>query len=112
MRLNQFLFVCTANMLRSPTGEHVARRLGFTADSAGTESFAVRRLTKEAIDRAQRIWCMEQHHADAVIELSPNRADAVTCLNIPDDFNYCDRMLIETFEKLLEPYARVYYPRR
>lgn len=28
-----YLFVCSANMLRSPTAEHVARSMGYLADS-------------------------------------------------------------------------------
>lgn len=93
---NRFLFVCTANMLRSPTCEHVARTLGFSADSAGTDPCAVRPLTKEAVERAQEIICMETRHAAIVTLLLPlERQEGVKVWNIPDNYDYCDPDLIK-----------------
>lgn len=106
--MNHFLFVCSVNMLRSPTAEHVARRMGYIADSAGTDDVAVRPLTKEAIDRAERIVCMEPHHVRKVLELMPSHQwTAVECWDIPDDYDYCDPTLVAIIERRLTQSAGV-----
>ena len=103
-----YFFVCSANKLRSPTAEHVARRMGYTADSAGAvEQWAIRPLTIAAILRAKRIVCMEQFHLDIVAEhvkrelgrpawlrLQPR----TECWDIPDDYDYCQPELIKLIE--------------
>lgn len=100
--LNAFLFVCSYNKGRSPTCEHVARLKGFLADSAGSESVAVRILTLEAIERAEAIVCMEECHEQAVLHLAPHRKDDVQIWHIPDVYGYCAPELI----KLVEAYLR------
>jgi len=91
---NDYLFVCSANWLRSPTAEHLARLRGWAADSAGTYPEAVRRLTAEAIQRARRIVCMEPKHADAVRQLHWSADERIEVWNIPDRFDYCDPELV------------------
>lgn len=110
--MNAYLFVCSANMLRSPTAEHVARSMGFSADSAGAvPEWAVRPLTVEAIQRAEHIVCMERSHADAVLKLVPDCV--VQVWNIPDDFDYCSPELVAMIRKRLETRVPVEaYPSR
>ena len=95
--MNHYLFVCSVNMCRSPTAEHVSRLLGYSADSAGTAFHhnPVRPLTVEAIERAEHIVCMEQDHADVVTAMCPDAADRVQVWCIPDNYNYCDGKLID-----------------
>lgn len=101
--MNAYLFVCSANMLRSPTAEHVARSMGFSADSVGAvPEWAVRPLTLEAIQRAEHVVCMEQRHADAVLAMDPTCGPRVQVWNIPDDFDYCAPELVEMLRKRLE----------
>ena len=103
--MNAFLFVCSANMLRSPTAEHVARSMGYSADSAGSVPHysPIRPLTLEAIERAEKIVCMEPHHAKAVYAVAPHRADDVEVWHIPDDFDYCDAELVKMIQDKLPP---------
>lgn len=102
--MNDFLFVCQENRLRSPTCEHVARMMGYSADSAGTSATAVRPLTLTAIMRAQVIVCMQPFHAAYVRELcaggySPTE---LRVWNIPDDYNYCEPGLVDIIKHNLE----------
>lgn len=99
-----FLFVCNANMNRSATGEHVARSLGFIADSVGSrpDLLVGRPLTKEAIEACQRIACMENHHREAVLKLAPDRGSDIDVLQIPDAFGYGNPELV----RLLTAYVR------
>lgn len=110
--MNSYLFVCSANMLRSPTAEHVARSMGYSADSAGSEpSYSpIRPLTVEAIDRAENIVCMEQRHADAVLALRPEAAGRIQVWNVPDDFDYCHPELMAWIKRCLP--SRTYEPMR
>lgn len=101
---NDYLFVCTANYLRSPTAEHVARMAGYAADSAGIDpGCAVRPLTGDAIDRADKIVCMDWQHAARVHELRPGRTADVQVWNIPDDYNYCADELVAILRSKLPP---------
>jgi predicted protein tyrosine phosphatase len=101
--MNDYLFVCTVNMLRSPTAEHVARMMGHSADSAGTDAIAVRPLTLEAIERAERIVCMDSDHATKVLDLAPHRGPDVDIWHIPDDFDYCQPALVDAIRARLSP---------
>lgn len=92
--MNSYLFVCSVNMLRSPTAEHVARSLGYAADSAGTDPSAVRPLTLEAIERAGRIVCMQWEHTYPVLRLAPHRSEDIDVWHIPDDYDYCAPELV------------------
>lgn len=106
-----FLFLCSANMSRSPTAEYVARRHGFRASSAGTTSHAVRPLNEREIMCARTIVCMEQEHADALllyVERTlghvPELAPRMRVWGIKDDYGYCDPPLINECERLLAPF--------
>jgi len=96
-----YLFICSHNMGRSPTAEHVARTIGLTADSAGTDLGAIRRLTVEQIVQADRIVCMEERHAQVVARIVPKRAKDIEVWNIPDNFSYCQPELVDTIKTLL-----------
>lgn len=100
-----YLFVCSANLQRSPTAEHVARMMGYRALSAGSVPYynPVQRLTPELIAGAEHIVCMEAHHAEAVHALSPPHVIAlIEVWDIPDDFQYCDPQLITLFTELIK----------
>jgi predicted protein tyrosine phosphatase len=61
MRKTKLLFVCTGNRDRSPTAEELFRdSKEYEARSAGTSVFAVRRVTQELIDWADKIFVMSE----------------------------------------------------
>lgn len=108
--MNDFLFVCQENRLRSPTCEHVARLAGYTADSAGTALTAVRPLTMESIMRANNIICMEPFHRRCVDDMV-RAYGRITPLpidiwNIPDIYDYCQPELIGLVTSILRKWGQ------
>jgi len=50
------------------------------------------------IEWADSIYCMEDHHKDAIANRFPWAVDKITVLNIPDIFNYRAPNLIRMLE--------------
>jgi predicted protein tyrosine phosphatase len=97
---HRWLFVCSANLCRSPTAEYVARKAGLLADSCGisAEGAVCTPLTRSLLMWAQVIVCMEQEHVRRV-KLDPMaRKKHVYCWNIPDDYALYDLALIRICE--------------
>ncbi len=97
-------------MLRSPTAEHVARLLGYSADSAGTMKTAIRPLTIDAINRAEYIMCMEKEHGEAVRALHPGVADRIYILGIPDNYEYCEPELVARLNTAIKAHVQNVLP--
>ncbi|HMA19740.1 MAG TPA: hypothetical protein VKO87_02990 [Gemmatimonadaceae bacterium] len=101
-----WLFVCSANLVRSPTAEYVARRAGRFASAAGTgrntfpKGMAVMPLTQFHLKWAHVIVCMEQEHLDVVREHGEDIAGkSVYCWNLPDiGWNPYDADLVQLCE--------------
>ncbi|WP_282606340.1 low molecular weight protein tyrosine phosphatase family protein [Pelagibius sp. Alg239-R121] len=100
------LFVCSRNQWRSPTGEHVWRKVsGVAVRSAGTSRGARRRLTLADIRWADLILVMEDKHKSRI------RADfredvrfkTLHVLDIPDDYRFMDPELVEIIKEKTEP---------
>ena len=84
--MKHILFVCSQNLLRSPTAEDVfSSHPGVECASAGTNHDAENPLTPELIEWAEIIFVMEQHLANK----------RVICLDIPDEFEYMDEDLVK-----------------
>jgi predicted protein tyrosine phosphatase len=96
----RLLFVCTANICRSPTGEDVYKdQPGFEARSAGTdEDYVTVPISKELIEWADVVFCMEPHHSRKVLKLNPKAKDKVAILNIPDIYYRGHPELVKTIE--------------
>lgn len=108
-----FLFVCSANVARSATAEHMSRQGHCLADSVGSNpTVAVRRLTVETIARARRIVCMEEEHAQAVLRLAPERAKDIIVWNIPDNYHYCEPALMAEIKSRLDPMVEQWHTQR
>jgi len=83
----RWLFVCSANLQRSPTAEYVARKRGFLATSCGTsrrfsEGLVCVQISEALIDWSTIIVCMEAH---GVYE--------------PELIALCESRIIETLKK-------------
>ena len=99
--LNDWLFVCKANLHRSATAEHVARCMGLRADSCGSvEVISIRPLTLDQIEHAKNLVCMEESHAKALREIAPHRMPQVW--NIPDNYKYNQPELVALIRAKLE----------
>ena len=92
------LFVCSRNRLRSPTAEQVfADWPGIETASAGLAPDADQPLTTELIAWADVIFVMERvHRARLGARFGPHiRGKRVVCLDIADDFDLMDPALVK-----------------
>lgn len=104
----RLLFVCSAGLLRSPTGAAVATSLGYNARSCGTGNYALIQLSANLIYWAQHIYFMnEENYYEAVAliqdeeHLRMELADKHSILGIPDNYNYMDPELMSIFHNVL-----------
>lgn len=94
------LFVCTGNIDRSRTAQELFNGVkGIEAKSAGTSAQAPVRLSLQLIRWADRIFCMEDQHQAAVLELDPEAKLKVQVLNIPDLYTYAESSLKKMLRK-------------
>jgi predicted protein tyrosine phosphatase len=97
------LFVCSANMDRSPTAENFCNKIcGFQAKSAGTATYAKNRITQDLIEWADTIIAMEEKNKEAIIEMVPESKNKIIVLNIPDIYHYEQPELINILQKELQ----------
>lgn len=96
--MTNVLFVCSANLDRSPTAEELFQdHPGIAVASAGTATDATRPLSAEVIGWADVIIVMEEAHREAIKTRfgSSLAAKRVVCLDIPDDFRRGDTELVK-----------------
>lgn len=100
----RILFVCTANIDRSPTAEAILRGVkGFEVRSAGIWPNAKKRITRALIDWADLIFAMEEYHKDVIVALKPEAESKIIVLNIPDIYARNDPRLVRLLkEKISE----------
>lgn len=110
----KLLFVCTANVDRSPTGEDIFKgQPGFDVKSAGTsEDYATTPISKELIEWADVIFCMEEHHRSKVLKMSPKVASKIVVLDIPDIYYRGDPELVKLIKFKVSKYLQTDSVRR
>ena len=98
-----YLFVCAANVDRSPTAElmmkEMAEQQGFDLEVRSAGLFVVAedgipifgasrsvQLTREPCDWADEIWAMETWHVGIVVRRYGQPAEKVKSLDVPDHF--------------------------
>jgi predicted protein tyrosine phosphatase len=95
------LFICSRNQWRSPTAEQLWRRHPqLSVRSAGTSPNARRRVSAADIAWSTVIMVMEEKHKSR-LKAEFSRAlegRAIHVLDIPDDYKYMDRELVEQLE--------------
>ena len=105
-----YLFVCHANMDRSPTAEAVCARiarennLDIEASSAGLLRAADRPVTREMADLADKIFVMERSMADEMVERYGQNRAKVVCLDILDVYVQNDPILVQRLEAKMYDY--------
>jgi predicted protein tyrosine phosphatase len=105
----KMLFVCSQNLLRSPTAEMVfAQYEGLEVLSAGTGTDAATPVSADLIEWADVIFAMEKHHRDKLRERFGKLLETkrLVVLRIPDDYDYMDAELIEILKKKVTPHLR------
>ena len=114
MRKLRILFVCSANLQRSPTAEQV---FGNFSDEWQTKSAGImpspgrNPLTQRLIDWADLILVMEPEHAEHIRENYNSNDDKIRILNIPDVYARNDPVLIQELKKKALPIIENWNPR-
>lgn len=111
MPREKLLFLCSRNQWRSPAAEALFKgHAHYDARSAGTANGARIKVTACHLGWADRVFCMERKHADAIRERFPEEcADRpIVILRVPDDYpSKEDPALIEHLRTVLAPHLRM-----
>ncbi len=102
----KLLFVCSANMLRSPTAEAVFSHYeGIEATSAGTNADAETFVSADLVEWADVVVAMEQHHAQFLQARYGYllRRKRVAVLGIPDQYDFMEPELVRVLKERVEP---------
>jgi len=107
--MTKLLFVCTANIDRSPTGEGLFKdQPGFEVKSAGTKKeFTSNLVSKEVIEWADIIFCMEEHHRNTILTISPRSVSKTVVLDIPDIYHRGDLRLVKLMKDKVSKYLKM-----
>lgn len=94
------LFVCTANMQRSPTAEEIFKDK-YETKSAGVHPNARVPLTAAALNWADIVFVMEDWQKAIIGEHFPKEylQKKIIVLDISDTYNYMDPELIELLKE-------------
>lgn len=99
----KLLFVCMANVDRSPTAEwHFKKE--YDTKSCGIAYYAATPITEELIDWADKIFCMEIHHTWKVKEMKPEAEYKLINLDIDDVYMRDSQTLIDKLEEKVRKY--------
>ncbi len=101
------LFICSQNRLRSPTAEQLySCTPGLVVASAGLNNDATNRVSAELLEWSDRVFVMETNHRNRLSKrFSEHLGNTrVTCLDIPDDFDFMDPILLSILEQKLTPF--------
>lgn len=109
-RVQKILFICSRNRRRSLTAERLfGGAAGYQVRSAGTQPGARIVVTEGHIGWADMIFCMEKSHANRMRERYAEALEgkSVICLNIPDEYEFMQRELVEELHGKLSGYLPV-----
>ena len=113
---DRWLFVCSAGLLRSPTGAALAVQKGINARSCGSNfNYALIPCSANLINwadkivfvNAENLWQLEDNFLGHDFLLNQIEQKKIV-LNIPDNFEYMDPELVKMYEEeLFKPYGPV-----
>lgn len=107
----KMLFVCSANMDRSPTAESIYKNHpGFEVKSAGISLYAKMPVSTDLLEWADVIFCMENFHKNYLLDKFPEvLADKeINNLDVPDNYIYRELKLIALIKERMEPWLLKY----
>lgn len=100
-----FLFICTANVQRSPTAEGLFEGIDeVEARSAGIHPLAAKRVYQPAIDWADKIFVMETGHMSFLEKNLDVSGKEIINLEIPDMYERDDPKLISILKEKLDKF--------
>jgi len=102
---HRILFVCSAGLLRSPTGAHVGSKRGYNTRACGSsQKYALIPLTANLIEWAETIVFVNKENYDEAMRVFADSSfdltiqDRAVVLDIPDKYTAFHPALISTFE--------------
>ena len=104
------LFVCSRNKWRSRTAEDLFKdNTIHNVRSAGTAAIARVKVSEKLVLWAELIFVMERRHRDQLRENFPFALAGkdVIILDIPDEYQYMDKELIEIIKSSVAPYISI-----
>jgi len=107
----KILFVCTANIDRSPTAERIYSNYPeFEVKSAGISWFARIPVTEELIEWADVILCMQDFHKQFIEEEFPDAIanKTIDYLGVSDIYNYMHPALVEIIKEKTDAWLKEY----
>lgn len=116
MTKEKLLFICAANLCRSPTAEHLTQQTGYTAKSAGLYKQSTQPITNELCQWADKIIVMEQYMKDVLtgklkikdtLKINPVEHTKITVLHIPDIYEYGNPTLVQRLKWKLYQIAKI-----
>jgi len=97
------LFICSANLNRSPTAEYIFKD-NYNTKSAGFDMLSPIKVSRELLEWADIIFVMEEWHRYKLKQLFPDVKKKVFVLNIPDMFGKMDEELIKILKVKIKKY--------
>ena len=107
----KILFVCSANIDRSPTAELIySEKCDLEVKSAGVSSCAMTKISLELIQWADIILCMEKKHKQ---EIKKTFSDIVVnkiidSLDVPDIYEFMDINLVNLIREKTDAWLHNY----
>lgn len=106
--MKNILFVCSANLNRSPTFERWFRlnRPNYNVKSAGTQYGYPHHLAgeegRDLLEWSVYVFVMEQEHAKYIKKFYPDYKGHLEVLYVPDEYDPDDPLLIKWIERWVE----------
>jgi len=107
--MTRALFICSQNLMRSPTAEAVfGRRPGVEAASAGVHREAERPVSVALLEWADLVLVMEHAHRRALQRRLGEAAARrpIVVLDIPDRYPFMHPELVRLLEDRVSPHLR------
>ena len=111
----KILFVCSANIDRSPTAEEIySGRYDMEVKSAGVADYATTPITLELIQWADIILCMEKKHKQKITKMFPDTVTnkVIDFLDVPDLYDYMNENLIHMIREKTDLWLYNYHMKR
>ena len=107
----KILFVCSANIDRSPTAERIySDRSDLEVKSAGVSSYAMTPISLELIQWADIILCMENKHKHKIKKKYPAIAEnkIIDSLDVPDIYEFMNINLVNMIREKTDAWLHNY----
>jgi len=104
------LFICSLNIMRSPTAEAVFSEYpGIEASSAGTSADADNPVSADQIEWADVVVAMEEVHRLRLRKRFPDqlKGKKIVVLGIPDEYGYMNPELIDLLRNAHRVFLKV-----